>query len=70
MRGQDYFHSISRKESNEIPDLLATRMRQSQILVLKLDAKYSVGHLLDHTGFYGLVSTHGPFSVTATQCSK
>ena len=46
------------------------RMRQRQVSVLQLHAKNSVRHLFDDSRLYGLVRTHGPFSVTATQCSK
>ena len=70
MRGQDHLDAIARKEANEIPDFLRARMRQRQILVHQLHAKHPIRHLLNHPGFYGLVRTHGPFSVTATQCSK
>src|SRR6185369_12533937 len=51
-------------------DLLTARMGQRQVFVHQLHAKHSIRHLFDHPGFYGRVRTHGPFSVTATQCSK
>jgi len=44
-------------------------MDENQIPVLELHPKNTVRHRFDHPGLYGLVSTHGPFSVTATQCS-
>jgi hypothetical protein len=44
-------------------------MRENQIPILKLHPEYTIRHLFHHAGFYGLVSTQGPFSVTATQCS-
>jgi len=45
-------------------------MRQRYVPVLQFHTENSVRHLFQNPGRYGLVNTHGPFSVTATQCSK
>src|SRR5579862_25207 len=53
-------------------------MSKNQILILQLQANHSVRHQLHNHGhhstsfgrLHGRVRTHGPFSVTATQCSK
>jgi hypothetical protein len=69
MRRQDHLYPISRQQPHKIPGLLPCRMRQNQVLVLELHPVDSIRHLFHNPCFYGLVSTHGPFSVTATQCS-
>ena len=48
-------------------------MRENQILILQFQANDGVRHQLHYQRFdrfHGRVSTQGPFSVTATQCSK
>jgi hypothetical protein len=46
-------------------------MRQNLLAVVEFQPVHQTGEFLDHPCFhYGRVNTHGPFFVTATQCSK
>ena len=69
MRREHYFHPVARQQPDKIPGLLARWMGENQIPILELHPKNPILHLFDDARFYGLVSTQGPFSVTATQCS-
>ena len=70
MRRKRHFDPIAREKPQKIPDRPVTRMRQDLVPVIQLHPVDAVRRLLNHSGHYGLVRTHGPFSVTATQCSK
>jgi hypothetical protein len=66
-----HFHPVARKQPYEILLSGSCRMSQHLFPVLELQPKHQTGKFLDHPGFYyGRVNTHGPFLVTATQCSK
>jgi hypothetical protein len=69
VRREHYFHPVARQQPDKILNLLRTRMGENQIPVLQLHPENSIRHRFHNPRFYGLVSTHGPFSVTATQCS-
>src|SRR5439155_23901444 len=61
-----------RHQPDKIPSRHAHQVGQNLVLALQhhfVDRAGPLGHhRRDH--HYGLVSTHGPFSVTAIQCSK
>jgi hypothetical protein len=69
MRREHYFNPIARQQPDKISNLLRARMGQNQTPVLQLHAKDPIRHGFHNPRLYGLVSTQGPFSVTATQCS-
>jgi hypothetical protein len=69
MRREYYFNPVTRQQPDIILNLLRTRMGQDQISVFQLHPENSIRHRFHNSRGYGLVSTHGPFSVTATQCS-
>ena len=61
---------IAREKPQKIPDRPVTRMSQHLVPVIQLHPVDAVRRFLNYPGLYGRVRTHGPFSVTATQCSK
>ena len=83
VRRQLHLDPVARRQPDEIPFHRAHRVCQNPLLLLQHYHIYSTGPLFHHRGHdhpgpwppapgpcYGLVSTHGPFSVTAMQCSK
>jgi hypothetical protein len=85
MRTQLHLDPITRNQSHKIPFHSANYVRQDLLLVLQLQQPNGGRPLFDDDGLdypgprplapgpcfrHGLVSTHGPFSVTAMQCSK
>ena len=84
MRGKLHSHPVAGTHSHKIPDVGAGGMRQHHVFIRQLQPVGGAGQKLDHDGFFlapgpwplaralfhGLVSTHGPFDVTATVCSK
>jgi hypothetical protein len=85
MRTQLHLDPIARHQPYKIPFHSAHNVRQNLLLVLQLQQPYGGWPLFYHDGLdhpgprslapgpcfrHGLVSTHGPFSVTAMQCSK
>jgi hypothetical protein len=70
MGREHHFDPIARQEPQKIPNLLSTRMGQNLVPVIQLHPIDAVWRLFNHPGLYGRVRTQGPFSVTATQCSK
>src|ERR1035437_5761824 len=67
---------IARNQPDEIPFCRAHQMGQNLLPPFQHHRIDGAGPLFHHRGRYlpapacGLVSTHGPFSVTAMQCSK
>src|SRR5579863_5174203 len=72
MRGKLHSHPISRPQPHKIRRARPGGVRHNQILVLQLQPVSGTRQKLDHDGLLlqGLVSTHGPFEVIATVCSK
>ncbi len=70
------FHTVARQKPDPIPHRLSGPVSQHMRLVSQFQPVYQAGqlfqnHCLDRHGrYYGLVKTHGPLAVTATQCSK
>ncbi len=66
-------HPVARQKPDPVPLRRSRRMGQYRRLVPQLQLVYQAGKLLKYDGFHrlhGRVRTHGPLSVTATQCSK
>ena len=71
---------VARYQPDEIPLYRTRQVRQNLLLCIQHHLKYQARPLLDDCrrnqsrprlpASYGLVNTHGPFSVTAMQCSK
>lgn len=75
MRRDFHLHPIARSNPNKIHFRHTRRVRQNQILILQLHSYHGIRQKLDDLAFdrhltHGRVKTHGPLSVTATQCSK
>lgn len=79
MRGQLNQNPVIRTQANEIRCLRRCRVRHNLLPAFQLEAvggvrqkfEYRCFHRFGgHNSLYGRVNTHGPFAVTATQCSK
>ena len=73
MRRNLHLHPVSRPYSHKVQLRSTRRVNQHQILIGQLHAHYRARQQLNNLtldGHYGRVNTHGPFAVTATQCSK
>ena len=79
--GELDFHAVARQKPDPIPLCRSGSMRQNLRLVSQLEPVQQARQFFDYYGFdrslavaaryrHGLVKTHGPFAVTATQCSK
>ena len=67
------FHAVARQQPDPIPLRRSGAVRQNLRLVSQLEPVDQARQLFHHDGLYpvhGRVKTHGPFAVTATQCSK
>lgn len=65
------FHAVARQQPDPVPIRRSGAMGQNLRLVTQFQPVHQARQLFDYRGFdYGLVKTQGPFSVTATQCSK
>lgn len=84
MGRKNHFHAITRPQPDEIHRTGRTRVSQYFAPVIQPYAPLGLGQFGEHLGgeglpptrlagplrAYGLVRTHGPSAVTATQCSK
>ena len=77
MRRKLHTHPVSGPNPDEIRGRRSNGMRQNQILILQLHPDGRVRKKIDDNRVHlhaaprqGRVKTHGPFEVTATQCSK
>lgn len=84
MGRENHFHAITRPEPDEIDRACRSRMRQNLAAVVQPHTPLGLGKLGENFCYhrlrvpsgvrplraYGLVRTHGPSAVTATQCSK
>src|SRR5437764_10133672 len=72
VRRQFHLDPVARNQPDKIPFHRAHQVGQNLLLRPQDHLEDGTGPLLDHSGLdlYGLVRTHGPFSVTAMQCSK
>jgi hypothetical protein len=70
MRAQFHFHPVPRDQPYKIPFDIAHQVSQNLLLRIQYNFKNQSRPLFHYRSGYGLVSTHGPFSVTAMQCSK
>ena len=61
------FHPVARQQPDPIPLRRSRSMRENFGVVAQFQPVHQAGQFLKH---YCLVKTHGPFFVTATQCSK
>jgi len=70
------FHAVARQQPDPIPIRRSGAVRQYPRFVTQFEPVHQARQLLYHRRFqndsfgHGLVKTQGPFSVTATQCSK
>ena len=66
------FHAVARQKPDPIPHCGSRAMREDLRFVTQLEPVQQARQLLNHNGGHGhgRVKTHGPFAVTATQCSK
>lgn len=84
MGRKNHFHAITRPQPDKVHSTGRTRVSQYFAPVIQPYAPLGLGQLGEHFGgqwlpsaclirswpAYGLVRTHGPSAVTATQCSK
>ena len=72
MRTQLHFDPVARNQPDEIPFHRAHQVGQNLLLIFQDYLKNQTRPLFHdrRPNRYGLVSTHGPLSVTAMQCSK
>ena len=73
MRRNFHQHPIAWPHPDKIHFLTACRVRQNLFAAIQLNFYNRARQQLKYRrlfAFYGLVRTHGPFAVTATQCSK
>ena len=72
MRAQFHLDPVARNQPDEIPLGIARQMAKNSLLPFQHQLKNQTRPLFYDCRWnrYGLVSTHGPFSVTAMQCSK
>ena len=83
VRAQFHRHPIAGPNPDKIPRSLAGRVNQRLPAVVQVHPVTQAGQQLDHPRLdlrpaalvfrrpcHGRVNTHGPFGVTATQCSK
>jgi hypothetical protein len=70
MRGQFHFYPVARPEPDKILYRRSRRMRRHFLLVFQNQTVCRARQKLHDSSNYGRVRTHGPFAVTATQCSK
>jgi hypothetical protein len=69
MRGNFHFYFVARTEPDKIRYRGPGRVGRDFPLILQNQPVSGVRKQLDDSS-YGRVSTHGPFAVIATQCSK
>ena len=60
------FHTVARQQPDPISLSRSGAVRQNLLLISQFQQVDQAGQLFD----YCRVNTHGPFFVTATQCSK
>ena len=70
MRHQLYLDPISRNQPYKISLPFTHQVGPHHLARIQHNLENRVRPFLDHRRRYGLVRTHGPFSVTAIQCSK
>jgi len=72
VRTQFHFNPVARNQPDKIPFRIPCQMAQNLLLPLQHQLKNQTRPLFHdrRQDRYGLVSTQGPFSVTAMQCSK
>lgn len=65
-------YAVARQKPDPIPHRRSRAMRQNLRLVIQFEPVQQARQLFQHDRRYrhGRVKTHGPFAVTATQCSK
>ena len=76
--GQFQLHFVARQQTNEIAFVHSGRMGQHLAALAQIHPEHQLRQLFHYRSLipeagrrlHGLVSTHGPFDVTATQCSK
>jgi hypothetical protein len=66
------FHVVARQQPDPVPDCRSGAVRQDLRFVTQLEPVQQARQFFhyDSLNRHGLVKTHGPFAVTATQCSK
>src|SRR5579863_6492241 len=76
------FHTVARQQPDPIPDCQSRAVGQDLRFAAQLEPVQQARQFLQNNRlhrfraarvsrwFHGLVKTHGPFTVTATQCSK
>ena len=72
MGTQFHLDPVARNQPDEIPFRRPGQVRQNLLFRVQDYLENQTWPLFDDSrrNSYGLVSTHGPFSVTAMQCSK